>query len=219
MKELITDPESFFERIAQFGRVGRSMAVLGVIGAAYSLQALVLVPLLGDRLNAYAGGVSGELFLTFFQPFVVWVVFVVAIWPVAKILGGRPSVGRLINTSAWALSPLVATGVFWTIGRYLALADAQVPPPVEYQGFPRESAALVALYLRPASSEVVFLAFRGLGLLFVLASFYLMVYAVQAISELDRTKAAIAVAPPALFYLAVALQLIVFYSPDAPAAI
>jgi hypothetical protein len=218
MKELVTDPESFFEQIAQFGRSARAMLVLGVVGLAYTLQALVLVPLLGPRLNAYSGAVAGEIFLGFFQPFVIWFLFLIGAWLVAKVLGGRPSIGRFVNTSAWALAPLVGTGIAWAIGRYLALADEPLPPVVDYPGFPTESAALVALYLEPAGAEPLLLAFRAVGILFILYSLYLMVHAVQAISNLDRTKAAIAVAPPAVFYLGVALRLspFVVYSPAAP---
>lgn len=208
MKDLLADPESFFERIADFGNTWRAFAVLGVAGLGYSLQSLVLLVLLGSRVSDFDGAIFVGVLGDFLQPFLVWGLFLVVVWILSVPLGGRLEIGQFVRTSAWALGPLSVAGPLWAVGRYLALRNVPVPPPPNINGFPEETARIEGEYLVALGGDPVHLVFRGLGILFVLLSFYLLVYAVVACSRLDRRQAAIATAPAALFYLAVAAGVI-----------
>lgn len=210
MNELFTQPEEFFEEVADFGRTSRALSVLAGVAVAFSLQGLVLIPLLGDRVGSFSAGVMGSVFATFFQPWIVWVLFVVSIWVMGTVLGGRPSVSHLVKTTAWALAPLAATGVAWAGARFLALQGAPLPQDPSYPGFIGETRALQNEYFVHIGGDPLYLVLRIVGIAFVFVSFYLMVYATMAGSNMDRRTAAIAVAPGALFYFASALGLLGF---------
>jgi hypothetical protein len=209
MRTLVTDPESFFEEIITFGRVGRAALIPIVAGLAYSLQGIILFPLFGSRSGELSSGIVTFVVGDFAQPLAVWIVFFVSAWAMVKILGGRSLIGDLMKTTGWALTPLIATGVVWTIGRYIALSDVSTEFNIPGTGgFRVESSEIQTHYLSQVAGDPVYLAFRIVGIVFILAAVYLTVLGVKSASSLDLRKSAIATAPAAIFYLAVAAGLI-----------
>ena len=207
MQDLIRDPEAFFEQIAKFGRTSRAMAVLFVVGVSYSLQGLTFFAVLPNS-SEFFGGVAGFVFGDFFQPLMLWTIFVATALILGTVLGGRPSSGRMVKTMAWATAPLVGTGVCFAIGRFLAYQGAAAPEPMTYGGFAQEAAEIQEVVMVPNASDPVLLAFRAVGSVFALVFFYYSVYAVKAASDLDLVKSAAVVALPSLFYIANVAQII-----------
>jgi hypothetical protein len=209
MRTLVTDPESFFEEITTFGRVGRAALIPLLAGLAYSLQGLILFSLLGSRSGELSSGIITFVVGDFAQPFAVWIVFFVSIWLMVKILGGRSQIGDLMKTTGWSLTPLIATGVAWTIGRYLALSDVSTEFNIPGTGgFRIESSEIQTHYLSQVAGDPVHLAFRLIGIVFILAAIYLIILGVKSVSTFDLQKSAIATAPAAIFYVAVAAGLV-----------
>jgi len=200
MNELITDPESFFERVAESGSVLGAIAVLTVASLAYLGQSVALIIRLGDRWNDFQEAVVVDFIANFLQPFLVWLLFLIVVGVASLVLNGHLDFGQFVPASAWALGPLAVTGLGWTAGRYLGLEGVSIPPKPSVTGFSPTRGKII-IYLEPITDETVYLLFRGFGVLFVLLSVYLMVYAITACSRFDRWQAAIAVAPVALYYL------------------
>lgn len=200
MKELITDPASFFERVAESGSTLRAMAVLLLVCLAYVMQSAALLARIGDRWIDFQEAVVVGVIANFMQPFLVWLLFLIVVWVVSLLLNGRLNFGQFMSASAWALGPLLVTGLSWTAGRYLGLDGVPLPEEANFSGFSTTNSKLM-IYLDPISGDTTYLLFRGIGVVFVLLSFYLMAYAVVACSRLDRWQAVIAVAPVALYYL------------------
>jgi hypothetical protein len=207
MMDLIRDPETFFEDIAKFGRISRAMGVLFAVGFAYSLQGITLFATVPNP-SEFFGGMAGFVFGDFAQPFMLWAIFVATALILGTVLGGRPSSGRMVKTLAWSMVPLIATGISFATGRFLAYQDAAAPEPMTYGGFAQEASEIQEVIMVPNAGDPELLAFRALGTVFILVFFYYAVYAVKAASDLDFVKSVAVVVPPALFYLANVTQVL-----------
>jgi len=215
---LVTDPNAFFrdrsERPSWKGPVliVTLIAVLGVVSSVIQFRATAE---LYTQLFADAGE-SGETAGTIFQVFqvvgmvvgfvvnyVVWVLFAVFFYGVSALLDGNGEFSTTLKLVGWGLVPSVVGSVFSlfiTVYRY-EIEGVTVPADV--------TAESIQQFSQQVSSGPLVMLTGVLGVVFTLWSGVLWTFAMKHARQLTTRNAAITVALPVLFGIAVSLWSII----------
>ena len=201
LTRLVTSPGAFVERQSKYPGI-RTQSILALAGGlAFGAVHLGNFSLLG----AAAGNVTGPLWVlplvNVLLMFLLWVVVTILLYLLAPRLGGYPQIGLLFRVVGWGLAPLIAAGLVQSAGRLYALRTAMPPQEPAIAGFQHEY-EVYQTYLAESTGDPAFVAATVLAIPIVLYSGYLWTLALETISELDRRRAAYAVAIPLALPLA-----------------
>jgi len=207
--DVLTDPESFFERGEEAASpvvpvaVALVVGALGAVAAWLSFQATTEAFVragqggggAGGGLTAVFGGVAVVVALA--TPFVAWLLYALVFHGITAVLDGEGSFTTTLVYAGWGLLPKVVGSLVGLATTWIVL-DA-VRPPAEVT--PRTAQAYQqAIQNHPAS-----LAGTVVGILLLLWSAYIWVAAVQHARDVERADAMIAVGVPVAIALVIRL--------------
>lgn len=197
---LLTDPEGFLQRQAATGRLVVPTLVSVCVGLALSLQAVGLYLSLGESVDEVVNGVVllGVYYVV--EGVALWLLFSVALYAIAVVLGGHPLLGHLVRVVGWGMAPFVLAGATWGIGRYYAFRDLTVEP-VDRYGIAHEFTAIDA-YTAGAAGDPTLVGTTLLGGAFLAGSGYLWTNGLVRAGDLSRPRAAVAAGVPIVLYVA-----------------
>lgn len=199
--------ESFFQQQALFGRYRLPLTIVFVTGIVWALQPVGLYYALdpsvgGDIQNA----VATDWMIQFLVPFFLWILFWLGfVLVVYFYVGARLRAGRLFKLTGWGMAPFALAGAIRSAGRYYAYQGATLPVGVIPGRFPSEwngYGELVAAH----SDDLLIVGTNVGGLIFLVASAYVWVFAVRFSTDIDDWRdAVVTVVVPVVAYAAYVL--------------
>lgn len=197
MLDIITDPETFFERQARQGSFKGPGLVLLITGLSFAFQHIATYYTLGPERSEFVSVFTVLFTAQLIEPLFLWIVFSIVFYGIAVTLGADILIGRVFRLSGWAFLPLVLSGIGWAVGRWIVLDSAAVPDFTSgVLGEELEAyGQIVAQHAQPLVA--VFL----LGSVFMIASLYLWMHALRKSGTLSRRTALISTAIPVLAYV------------------
>lgn len=207
--DVLTDPESFFERGEEAASpvvpvvVALIVGVLGAVAAWLSFQATTDVFMQAGQGAGGAGGGFTAVFsgvaavIALVVPFVVWLLYALVFYAITAVLDGEGSLTTTLVYTGWGLIPKVVGSLVSLATTWIVLDAVQPPAEVTPQ---TAQAYQQAIQNHPAS-----LAATVVGILILLWSAYIWVAAVQHARDVERADAMIAVGVPVAIALVIRL--------------
>ena len=198
MRQLLSDPDTFFERETRQGRLRGPVLVVSLVGISFALQSVAIFVAVEDALDINSIlTVNGILFIL--EPFFAWGVLTILFFVLAKIWAPTVNFGRLFRLTGWGFLPVVLSGIVWSIGSYLAFRGRTVPEHVR-RGLLESEREGYEILLEEASADSTLLVGLIVGGLFIFAAGYFWTYAVAYSTDLPRRKIILVTAIPTLLY-------------------
>lgn len=206
--QVLTDPESFFERGEEAASpvvpvvAALIVGALGAVAAWRSFQATSEVFMQAGQGGGGAGGLTAvfsgvAVVVALVTPFVVWLVYALLFHGITAVLDGEGSLTTTLVYAGWGLLPKVVGSLVGLATTWIVLDAVQPPAEVTPQ---TAQAYQQAIQNHPAS-----LAGTAVGILLLLWSAYIWVAAVQHARDVDRPDAMIAVGVPVAIALVIRL--------------
>lgn len=194
LTRLVTDPDSFMDRKIRGRRLRWEIVLLLVVGALGTPGAVLVAQSLLEEVENGGEFLRFQLIGFAIEPvvgiFLVWLGYAVVGHLVAsRVFNGRGPIRRLLKGSAWALLPVGIGNVARTVAIYFAFRGESMPDNPEGTTLVEQYQSVLEVGLN--KPEVV--AATVVLVLAVLASGYLLSFAIKHskdISEDDARKAA-----------------------------
>lgn len=200
IRELLTDPEAYFEERVKYPRVRTQLILVVIAGIAANLWRPVIITELGAA-SIYVDDVLLIFTIAGVLEFLLWWFVLTGIMlVVANLLGGDGRFAELFRLTGYGFLPIIASGLIWSAGYYWVLRTAAPPEAPRQPGFQYEY-EIYTDYFAQVATDPLLLAVLGVGSVFVLAAGYLWTVGVTVVASLERDRAAVAVAPVLLVLL------------------
>jgi hypothetical protein len=191
--------ESFLRRKAAMGRLTVPTVFALLVGVALLTQTYAVYHALGPNYLEQIDLLVIFGLYRLIEGFLLWGLFVVAIYLVSIPLGGQPLFGHVVRVVGWGLAPFVPAALIWGGGQYLALRSATYPA---YDVFGMEQTwEKYTEYTAQAAGDPILVGSTLLGSGVLLASGYIWAHGVTTACNLDRRRAQICVAVPLAAYI------------------
>ena len=191
----------FYEQRALFGRLWVASLIVLLSAFAFGFQAIGIYYALGAGRFDIANAVTIEWAFRFAEPLLLWGILSVFFLMAIRVLGEQVRFGRLIKLTGFGFAPLIASGLIWSVGHYIAYQGIPVPEGVRIGVLSSERDAFVEITAQ-ASGDPSLVGSIAVGGLFLIASVYLWVVGIEYSSSLDRRRATAIAALPAVLYFA-----------------
>lgn len=180
----------FLEHQAAQGRMYIPVAILGVLGVVFSLQAYAIrLTLNAEQKETFIDAIVLYHVYYFFEPFLMWVIFALILFVLGVIYGGQPFMGYLLRVLPWGMIPMLVGSLLWSYGRYRALLGVS-PPELAFSGVGRE-VNHVNQYLAKVSGDPELVQFMAVGTLFLVVTWYIWTLGVEYANDMSRRRAAL----------------------------
>lgn len=217
----IRNPDEFIREYVQLGQPV-PFPILLLTAIAFAIKPVAIFMAYSgtiDNTDVIRNGTIAQFGVQFLTAFLLWLLLAGAFFIIAKVLGGRPSMGRLLRSVPWGFMFLVPAGLLWSAGIYLGLDDrmSELFPGGEENLFdidPFLNPGMQVQFehieaLRSAAKETsIYTSMQWVGILFVVFASVFWYFAVKHSTQLDRAGAAVTTAIPTLTYIVWLLGLI-----------
>lgn len=200
IREIITDPEAYFEERVKYPSVRIQLVVVVLAGLAANVWRPAIIQELGGA-SMYVDDVLLIFTIAGVIEFLLWWAILTALMVlIANQLGGDGRIAELFRLTGYGFLPMIVGGLIWSGGYYWVLQGVASPGAPRQSGFQYEYESY-AEFFEAGAGDPLLLGILAVGSIFVLASGYLWLLGVKVAAEVDRNEAAIAVAPAVILLL------------------
>lgn len=202
---LITGPDSFFQKQALFGRYRIPTAIALITGLAWAFQPVATYYALDPdvRINIM-NATAAEWIIHFMIPFGLWIYFWIAFVLLTKFLGGRLRMGRLFKLTGWGLAPIALAGLVRAAGKHVVFQGETLPHEVRRGVMSAELEGYEAMVAEVGADPVLVAATVASCLLLILSG-YIWSFSVRYATDLERQEVLTVVTIPTVIYAAYAV--------------
>lgn len=208
----VTRVDSFIGEEAEFGGLLEPTVVVLLAGVALAMQDVAALLALGSEGSAIVSAFLVSMAINVVEPFVLWMLFVVAFYLLMQLFGGSGRIGQMLTLAGWGFASLVPAGIVWAIGRYVALQGETVPEltRIEQMGIvPKVDTYQNVVGRVLAEGDPVLVLSVVVGCLFVLSGSYVWKAGLEHATTLDGRQAAIvATLPPVVYVINILLSIV-----------
>jgi len=200
VRQLVSDPRAFMDRKANEPNMRWEIVLVLLVGA----MATPGVYYVGQRALEVSNdatmrfAVAGRIARPVIYAIVIWVAYTIALHFISRHYRGRGPIRRLFKGVAWSLVPFGIGNLVLSAGLFLAFQNVNVEEGL--QAGATASDQLASLF-NSQIQEPILAAATVFLVLTILASGYLMTFAVQQSKDLTRDQALRVVAIPVVLHV------------------